>query len=125
MTAPKVGTGCVIHANASALPLHSRETGVGPTPSSNTTFSRPGAIAPVSASANVLPIVGCPAIGSSSPGVKMRIRTSPPPSGGKMNVDSEKFISWAMRCICAVSSRAGSGNTASWLPSKGRSVKTS
>ena len=55
---------------------------------------------PSIASANVLPIVGCPAIGSSSPGVKIRIRTSPPRSGGKMNVDSEKAISLAMRCIC-------------------------
>ena len=34
----------------------------------------PRSITPARASANVLPIVGCPAIGSSSPGVKMRIR---------------------------------------------------
>ena len=39
---------------------------------------------PARASANVLPIVGCPAIGSSSPGVKIRIRTSVSAcSGGK------------------------------------------
>ena len=44
----------------------------------------------------MLPIVGWPAIGSSSPGVKIRIRKSPPASGGKMNVDSEKFISRAI-----------------------------
>ena len=31
---------------------------------------------PARASANVLPIVGWPAIGSSSPGVKIRMRTS-------------------------------------------------
>ncbi len=54
---------------------------------------------PSSASANVDPIVGCPAIGSSSAGVKMRIRTSPVPSAGKTKVDSEKFISAAIRCI--------------------------
>ncbi len=57
---------------------------------------------PSIARAKVLPIVGCPAIGSSSPGVKMRIRTSPPRSGGKMNVVSEKAISLAMRCIWSV-----------------------
>ena len=77
-------------------------------------------------SAKVLPMVGCPAIGSSSPGVKMRMRTSVPGvSGGKMNVHSEKFISRVMVCISPVESPAGSGNTASWLPSNGASVKTS
>ncbi len=51
----------------------------------------------------MLPIVGWPAIGSSSPGVKMRIRTSVPGvSGGKMNVHSEKFISRVIVCICSV-----------------------
>ena len=50
----------------------------------------------------MLPIVGWPAIGSSSPGVKIRMRTSPPRSAGKMKVDSEKFISLAMTCICFV-----------------------
>jgi hypothetical protein len=87
--------------------------------------SRPLAIAPSIASANVLPIVGCPAIGSSLPGVKIRILMSPVPCFGKMNVDSEKFISLAMRCIIEASMSPGSGKTASWLPSKGRLVKTS
>ena len=79
--------------------------------------SRPGAIVPSVARANVDPIVGCPAIGSSSPGVKMRMRTSVAAagggSGGKMNVHSEKFISRVIVCISAVDSPAGSGNTAS------------
>ena len=82
---------------------------------------------PSAARANVLPIVGCPAIGSSSPGVKIRMRTSMGSapagcgvpevtcgrSGGKMNVHSEKFISRVMVCISSVESPAGSGNTAS------------
>ena len=56
---------------------------------------------PSSASAKVLPIVGCPAIGSSVPGVKMRMRTSvPAASAGRMNVLSEKFISLVIVCIC-------------------------
>ena len=111
---PKDGRSCVIHAKVSRPFAHSRETGVGPTPSSNTKPSRPAAIVPSSASANVDPIVGCPAIGSSSAGVKMRIRTSPVPSAGKMKVDSEKFISAAIRCIKpGAMSRGGSGKTAS------------
>jgi hypothetical protein len=68
---------------------------------------------PSAASANVLPIVGWPAIGSSALGVKMRIRTSPRPEGGKTNVDSENAISPAMRCITSFGSSGGSGNTAS------------
>ena len=55
---------------------------------------------PSRASANVVPIVGCPAIGSSSPGVKIRMRTSvPAASAGSTNVVSEKFISLAIACI--------------------------
>ncbi len=82
---------------------HSSDTGVGPTPSSKTKSVRPGAIVPSAASANVEPIVGWPAIGSSSPGVKMRILMSPPRSGGKMNVHSEKFISRVIACmVCGV-----------------------
>ena len=50
-----------------------------------------------------MPIVGWPAIGSSSPGVKIRIRTSVPGrSGGSTNVVSEKFISLAIACIVSV-----------------------
>ena len=45
-------------------------------------------------------MVGCPAIGSSVPGVKMRSRKSVPRcSGGRTNVVSEKFISLAIACI--------------------------
>jgi hypothetical protein len=45
--------------------------------------------------------------------VKIRIRTSPPDSGGKMNVHSEKFISRVMACIISVVIEPGSGKTAS------------
>jgi hypothetical protein len=59
-------------------------------------------------------------------GVKIRIRTSvPAASAGKMNVDSEKFISRAMASMSSAARPAGSGNTASWLPSNLVSVKTS
>ncbi len=45
-------------------------------------------------------MVGCPAIGSSPPGVKIRIRMSVPGvSAGSRNVLSEKFISRVMVCI--------------------------
>ena len=67
----------------------------------NTKRGAPGRMTPVCASANVLPIVGCPAIGISIVGVKMRMRMSVSGrSAGRMNVLSEKFISRAMRCIC-------------------------
>ena len=58
---------------------------------------------PARASANVLPMVGCPAIGSSAPGVKMRMPdVGVRRSGGRMNVVSEKFISLAIACIVSV-----------------------
>jgi hypothetical protein len=94
--------------------VHVSATGTGPTPRPNTKRLRPGSITPVRASANVLPIVGWPAIGSSSPGVKIRIRTSVSVrSGGSTNVVSEKFISLAIACIVAVESPRASSTTAS------------
>ena len=58
-----------------------------------------------------MPIVGCPAIGSSSPGVKIRMRTSVPGrSGGSTNVVSEKFISLAIACIVSADSPRPSRN---------------
>ena len=74
MREPHVGVCCVIHAKAGDAPFHSIATGVGPTPRPQTSSGAPLAIPPSSANANVVPIVGCPAIGSSSPGVKMRSR---------------------------------------------------
>ena len=68
---------------------------------------------PSADSANVLPITGWPAIGSSSPGVKIRMRMSPAFSRGKTNVHSEKFISRVMACIISVGIEPGVGNTAS------------
>ena len=52
-------------------------------------------------------------MGSSLPGVKMRMRTSPPCSAGRMNVHSEKFISRVIACMSAVVRPPGSGKTAS------------
>ena len=68
----------------------------------------------------VMPVV------KSDPGVKIRIRMSVPcVSAGSRNVDSEKFISCAIVCICSAVNPRASGNTASWFPSNGRWVKTS
>ena len=62
----------------------------------------------------MVPIVGWPAIGSSSPGVKIRIRTSVSArSDGNTNVVSEKFISLAIACMVAAANPRPSGNTAS------------
>ena len=73
-----------------------------------------GSMRPSRASANVVPMVGWPAIGNSSPGVKIRTRASVPGvSAANTNVVSEKFISRAIRCIVSASSPAASGNTAS------------
>ena len=88
-------------------------------PRPKTKRSRPRSITPARASANVVPIVGCPAIGSSSPGVKIRIRASVPGrSAGSTNVVSEKFISFAIACIVSVDRPRPSRKTASWLPPK-------
>ncbi len=55
----------------------------------------------------------------------MRTRRVFPSSGGSTNEVSEKLNSRAMRCICASESPRASGRTASGLPPKIASVKTS
>ena len=72
-----------------------------------------------------MPSVGCPANGSSCAGVKMRMRTCPSPSFGSTNTVSEKFISFASRCISPSGTSRASVKTPSWFPSSGVSVKTS
>ncbi len=117
---------CVIHANDRSPPFHVSDTGVGPTPRPNTTPPRSGPSTPVRASAKVVPIVGCPAIGSSSPGVKILTRMSVSVrSGGSTKVVSEKFISFAIARMVSVDRPRPSRKTASWLPPKRWSVKTS
>ena len=87
---------------------------------------RSGVSRPAFASANVVPMVECPAIGSSWPGVKIRIRRSAPgASAGRTKVLSEKFISRAMSCMSPSVGPSPSRNTASWLPVRHWSVKTS
>ena len=88
---------------SSAPSFQLNATGVGPTFKPNVQRSRPGAITPSCASAKVVPTVGCPAIGISRAGVKMRMRMSVPAiSAGSRNVLSAKFISLVRRCISAV-----------------------
>ena len=55
------------------------------------------------------PSVGWPAKGSSLPGVKMRMRASPPSLGASANTVSERFVSRASRCIVASSSAEPEG----------------
>ena len=66
-------------------------TGTSPASSSKTTSrgSSSGPKAPMVASTNAVPMLGCPANGTSPPGVKMRTRRSCPARGGKTNVVSE------------------------------------
>lgn len=72
------------------------------------------------------PTVGCPAKGNSAPGVKIRSRAVwSGLSGGRTNTVSERFISLAMRCMVSPSRPLESMKTASGLPPKIRSLKTS
>ena len=92
-------------------------TGVGPTLRPKTHRFRPAGITPASASANVDPTVGWPAMGISRPGVKIRIRMSVSGrSAGRMNVDSEKFISFVTACMVSAERPRASRKTANWLP---------
>lgn len=80
----------------------------------NTHDSRRGAMTPSWASANVVPTVGCPAMGISRAGVKIRMRMSVPGvSAGSRNVLSAKCISLASVCTSAVASPGVSRHTAS------------
>ena len=78
IVSPKIGSRWVIHAKLRSSPAHVSATGTAPMLQPNTNVFRPRSITPARASANVVPIVGWPAIGSSSAGVKIRIRTSVP-----------------------------------------------
>ena len=71
---PNVGFNCVIQANASRPSFQSRSRLIGPTPSPNVVRAVPGFSTPACASANAVPIVGCPANGVSAVRVKMRTR---------------------------------------------------
>ena len=104
------------------------ETSTGPTPSSRTmgVVSPSSAISPMAARTCAVPIVGCPANGSSALGVKMRMRrVCCDDSGGRTKTVSEKLNSRAALCIWTVVRFRPSERTASWLPPKMRSVKTS
>src|SRR5262249_47267673 len=62
---PNVGLGGVTHATFSRGPSHSRSIGCGPTPNPNVVFAVPALMAPEAARAKAVPIVGCPANGTS------------------------------------------------------------
>ena len=122
-TPPKLSLGWVIQNVSRPLSLTPR-TGTGPTPSSSVKSS--AFTIPSSASTHAVPMVGWPANGSSSWGVKMRtFAACARSSGGRMKVVSEKFISRAMRCMAFADRSWPSRTTASWLPASALSVKTS
>ncbi len=71
-------------------------------------------------------MVGWPAKGISAVGKKMRTRAVWAGScGGITKIVSDRLNSRAMVCICAGVSAPASSTTASGLPAKGVSVKTS
>ncbi|RPI57713.1 MAG: hypothetical protein EHM55_00860 [Acidobacteria bacterium] len=123
---PNSGLRCVIQTKCSLSPVQSSVTGVGPMFNPKTQAVLPGARRPSRARANVLPTTGWPAMGISVPVVKIRMRTSlSARSAGVTNVVSAKPISRAICCMVRADNPLASGNTASWLPPKRRSVNTS
>jgi hypothetical protein len=102
-------------------PSRCSSIGTTPTPISSRTVESPSAV-PIT---NAVPRTGCPANGISFAGVKMRMRTSPPCSGGRTKTVSAKFISLARLCICSAENSRASVKTPSWLPSRGALVNTS
>src|SRR5215469_1319424 len=125
--APNSAARCAIQAKFGSPPALSTVTVTGPIPSCSvaSTLGESSAISPRLASSHVVPTVGCPAIGISCDGVKIRTRRAPEDSGGITKVDSLKFISCANSCISLALSAAPSVKTASWLPPNGLEVKTS
>ena len=114
--------GCGIQPKTIREPSRSSRTGTTPAPVS----SRSRRAAAARASTNAVPSIGCPANGSSSAGVKIRIRTCP--SAGRADrrrPSRERFISRASGCSCSSGISRASVKTASWLPASGTSVKTS
>ena len=103
-------------------PSRSSSTGTTPAPvSSRTTIFDSGP-----PRTNAAPSVGWPANGSSTAGVKIRMRTSAVGSvGGRTKTVSESFVSRASSCISSTVRSRASVKTASWLPVSGVSVKTS
>ena len=73
---------------------------------------------------NAVPTVGCPANGSSLPGVKI-LRSYRSPSIPVTKAVSENPISTATARISSVSRSAASGTTHNWFPARGRSANTS
>ena len=126
-SAPKTGRCCVIHAKLRSLPRHVSDTGVGPMPRPNTKSFRAGSSTPARASANVLPMVGWPAIGSSAarredaePEVGVRAAQAAARTSSRRNSSPWRSPAWR-----SSGRPRPSRNTASWLPPNSRSVKTS
>src|SRR5712692_2510760 len=75
ITSPNVSGGWVIQ-NVIPVGVRSPRTGTGPTLSSSVNLSAPPKTRPCVARTHAVPTVGCPAKGSSVPGVKMRTRAA-------------------------------------------------
>ena len=77
-------------------------------------------------SSTAVPTVGCPANGNSAAGVKMRsLARCAEFSGGSTNTVSGRLNSRAIACMASLLKPSGSSTTASGLPAKRVSVKTS
>ena len=116
-TVPSLVKGC--GAVTSATPSRT-STVTGPAASSKRRLRSP------SARTSAVPTLGWPAKPNSTVGVKMRTTASNPGSAGaQTNEVSEYPNSAAIACICSVLRPSPSSTTASGLPPKGVSVKTS
>jgi hypothetical protein len=108
-TGSTFGVGCVMRPKMMRGPSRCKTTGTGPIPVSSTIVST--CSGPPSTKA--APSTGCPANGSSLPGVKIRIRACPPASARNTNTVSEKLISFASNGSIASGIARASVNTAS------------
>lgn len=123
---PNRASPCRIQRKLGRTGSRSSVTPTGPIPSSRLKRRLfPGSSFSV-ASTHAVPMVGCPAKGTSRAGVKIRTRAAQSGRvGGRRNVVSEQFISRAMACISPSSRLFASKTTASGFPPKTRSVNTS
>ena len=107
-------------------PAAFRSTRTSTSPAISSNRSTPSRSRPSCASTQPVPTLGWPAKGSSDLGVKMRTRAVlAGSSGGRTKVVSLRLNSAASDCMSASERPRASGNTASGLPPKRRSVNTS
>ena len=123
---PNFTSPCRIQRNDGLAGSPSSVTSTGPIPSSRLNRVVPSGSNPSVASTHDVPMVGCPANGTSRAGVKMRTRAAQSPRVGfRRKVVSEQFISRAIFCITPPSGPSAPSTTASGFPPNTVSVNTS